>query len=118
MRIEAGNWVSLGYGAYARSDEVVALRPITEGRGPGRRTLVWVRGVDEPIVASRSEEAITRDLVAPGERSLRADQLATALERLVEASESLPPVLQRAIRQETGQDFSALARDGHTALDE
>ncbi len=86
------------------------------GRAGGR--LVWVRGVGEPIVASRSEDAITRDLVAPGDRSLRADQLATALERLVEASESLPPVLQRAIRQETGQDFSALARDGRTALDE
>jgi ABC-type phosphate transport system auxiliary subunit len=80
--------------------------------------LVWVRGVSEPIVASRSEEAITRDLVAPGDRSLRADQLATALERLVEASDGLPPVLQQAIRQETGQDFAALARDGRSALED
>ena len=116
MRIEPGNWVSLGYGIYARSDEIVALRPIIEGRGPGRRTLVWVRGVAEPLVASRSEDAITRDLVAAGDRSLRADQLAAVLERLVEASDGLPPVLQRAIRQETGQDFAALAREGRSIL--
>jgi hypothetical protein len=116
MRIEPGNWVPLGYGAYARSDEIVALRPITEGRGPGRRTLVWVRGVAEPIVSSRSDDAITRDLVAPGDRALRAEQMATALERLVEASEGLPSVLQRVITQETGQDFAAIAREGRAAL--
>jgi hypothetical protein len=116
MRIEPGNWIPLGYGAYARSDEVIALRPISEGRGPGRRTLVWVRGVAEPLVSSRSDEAITRDLVAAGDRTLRAEQLATALERLVEASEHLPSVLQRVISQETGQDFAAMAREGRAAL--
>lgn len=116
MRIEAGNWVPLGYGSFARSDEVVALRPISDGRGPGRRTLVWVRGIPEPLISSRSEEAITRDLVAPGDRTLRAEQLASILERLVEASENLPAVLQRVVTQETGQDFAALAREGRSAL--
>lgn len=116
MRIEAGNWVSLGYGVFARSDEIVALRPIVDGRGPGRRTFVWVRGVSEPLVASRSEEAITRDLVSQGDRSLKAEQLASVLERLVEAAESMPPVLQRMAKQETGQDLETLAREGRSAL--
>jgi hypothetical protein len=55
--------VALGYGKYVRADRVFALVPL-EGvdRGDGRRTLVHVDGIDEPIVASRSEGAIARDV--------------------------------------------------------
>ena len=48
MRIQTGQLVSLGYGKFVRSDDVVAIAPISEGRGPGKRTLVWVRGVADP----------------------------------------------------------------------
>jgi hypothetical protein len=57
--------VSLGYNKFVRSDDVTAVEPLTEGRGPGRRTLVWVRGLGNPIVASRSVAAIVNDLVNP-----------------------------------------------------
>jgi hypothetical protein len=55
--------VALGYGKFVRPDRVFALVPL-EGadRGDGRRTLVYVEGIDEPIVGSRSEVAIARDL--------------------------------------------------------
>jgi hypothetical protein len=55
--------VPLGYGKYVRADRVYALVPL-EGaeRGDGRRTLVHVEGIEEPIVASRSEGAIARDV--------------------------------------------------------
>jgi hypothetical protein len=55
--------VPLGYGKFVRADRVYALVPL-EGadRGDGRRTLVHVEGLDEPLVASRSEIAIARDL--------------------------------------------------------
>jgi hypothetical protein len=55
--------IALGYGKFVRADRVFALIPL-EGmaRGDGRRTLVHVEGIDEPIVASRSEAAIARDL--------------------------------------------------------
>lgn len=55
--------VALGYGKFVRADRVFALVPL-EGpeRGDGRRTLVYVEGVEEPIVASRSEGAIAGDL--------------------------------------------------------
>jgi hypothetical protein len=55
--------IGLGYGKFVRADRVFALIPL-EGmaRGDGRRTLVHVDGLDEPIVASRSEAAIARDL--------------------------------------------------------
>lgn len=55
--------IALGYGKFARADRVFALVPL-EGaqRGDGRRTLVYVEGIEEPVVASRSEGAIARDL--------------------------------------------------------
>lgn len=65
MRMQSGRMVSLGYNKYVRSDDVTAVEPLTEGRGPGRRTLVWVRGLDDPIVASRSVSAIVNDLTNP-----------------------------------------------------
>ncbi len=57
--------VSLGYSKYVRSEDVSAVEPVTEGRGPGRRSLVWVRGLTDPIVASRSVGAIVEDLTNP-----------------------------------------------------
>ena len=55
--------IALGYGKFVRADRVYALVPL-EGaeRGDGRRTLVHVEGIDHPLVASRSEAAIARDL--------------------------------------------------------
>ncbi len=55
--------VPLGYGKFVRADRVFALVPL-EGpeRGDGRRTLVHVEGIEEPLVASRSEGAIAHDV--------------------------------------------------------
>jgi hypothetical protein len=55
--------IALGYGKSVRADRVFALVPL-EGseRGDRRRTLVYVEGIAEPIVASRSEAAIAADL--------------------------------------------------------
>jgi hypothetical protein len=71
--------VPLGYGKFVRADRIYALVPL-EGRqrGDGRRTLVHVDGIDEPLVASRSEAAIVRDLhVALGHppRLLREEEV-------------------------------------------
>ena len=59
----AAPMIPLGYGKYVRADRVYALVPL-EGldRGDGRRTLVHVEGIEAPLVASRSENAIARDL--------------------------------------------------------
>ena len=65
--------VALGYGKFVRADRIYALVPL-EGpdRGDGRRTLVHVEGIDEPLIASRSEGAIAHDLaVALGQESPR-----------------------------------------------
>jgi hypothetical protein len=55
--------VHLGLGRYVRADRVTAIVPIEEGeRGPGRRTRVFVEGMAEPLIASRSSAAIAGDL--------------------------------------------------------
>jgi hypothetical protein len=55
--------IPLGYGKFVRADRIYALVPLEGGeRGDGRRTLVHVEGIEEPLVASRSEGAIARDL--------------------------------------------------------
>jgi hypothetical protein len=67
--------VPLGYGKYVRADRVYALVPLEGGdRGDGRRTLVHVEGIEDPIIASRSEGAIARDVaVALGQPGGRAE---------------------------------------------
>ena len=55
--------VSLGYGKYVKADRIYGLVPIeSDERGDGRRTYVHVDGLDQPIVASRSERAILADV--------------------------------------------------------
>jgi hypothetical protein len=57
--------VPFGYGKFVRADRVYALVPLEGGqRGDGRRTLVHVEGIAEPIIASRAEVAIARDVAA------------------------------------------------------
>ena len=65
--------IPLGYGKFVRADRVYALVPLeAPERGDGRRTLVHVEGIDEPLIASRSEIAIARDVeVALGNPTAR-----------------------------------------------
>lgn len=58
--------VPLGYGCFARAEDIVAVVPIDEGRGRGRRTYVHVAGLPSPLVASRSQSAIMADMKAAG----------------------------------------------------
>jgi hypothetical protein len=73
--------VPLGYGKFVRADKVYALVPL-EGpdRGDGRRTLVHVEGIHDPIVASRSEAAIAEDTAAAlGQDSPRGKRGSTGI---------------------------------------
>ena len=64
--VSAARMIFLGFGKYARADRIYALEPITgEERGSGRRTLVWVDGIAEPIVASRTQETILEEMGEP-----------------------------------------------------
>lgn len=116
MRIQAGQLIPLGYGKFVRSDEVIAVDPLTEGRGPGRRTLVWVRGLPDPLVASRSEVAITDDLVTPAEEAARMQQLRAMANKLTKALDAMPPMLRRLMQEEAGVDVGRLVEDSRRVL--
>jgi hypothetical protein len=55
--------VFLGFGKWARADRIYALEPIVgDDRGGGSRTRVWIEGIEEPVVASRTERTILHDM--------------------------------------------------------
>jgi hypothetical protein len=55
--------VFLGFGKYARSDRIFAIEPLRhEDRRSGARTRVWVEGIEEPLIASRTERAILAEM--------------------------------------------------------
>lgn len=61
----APRMVFLGFGKYVRADRIYALEPIVGNeRGNGRRTLVWVEGMAEAMIASRTQETILEEMGA------------------------------------------------------
>jgi hypothetical protein len=61
--MDASRMVFLGLGKYARADRIYALQPITgEQRGTGQRTLVWIEGIADPVIAGRTERTILHDM--------------------------------------------------------
>ena len=81
--------VFLGFGKYARADKIYALEPLDAAdRGSGRRTRVWVEGVADPIVASRTERTILAEMGQDaGASSAVLDDALALAERLAEAAE-------------------------------
>lgn len=64
--------VFLGFGKYVRADRIYALEPILGAeRGNGKRTLVWVEGIPEPVVASRTQETILEEMADQDARPRR-----------------------------------------------
>ena len=82
--------VFLGFGKYARADRIYALEPLGEGeRGHGRRTRVWVEGVPEPIVASRTERTILHDMGQDAAASsVLVDEAIELAERIAEQTQA------------------------------
>src|SRR5438046_3798961 len=82
--------IFLGFGKYARADRIYALEPLAEGeRGHGRRTRVWVEGVPEPIVASRTERTILHDMgQESATNSVVLDEAIELAERIAEQTQA------------------------------
>jgi hypothetical protein len=108
--------VSLGYGKYWRSDAIMGLRPIEEDRGPGRRTEVYTATLDHPIVASRSERAILRDMALVTDDQFRMEEAREILGDLLEGLEDVPDVLGRMLATEAHFDHGAWVRRLKTFL--
>ncbi len=112
MRIEKGLMVAVGYGKYFRSDSIVGLEPIDEedGRGPGQRTWVYVEGVAEPRVASRTEGTILRDMVTQPQEVTRAHEQFQLLVDILETVQDIDPMLRTIVREQGHWDLDRLER--------
>jgi hypothetical protein len=100
MDIKTGRMVYLGYGKYWRSDDIVGLHPIEEGRGPGRRTEVYVSGKAEAFIASRSERAILQEMVTAPDEIFRMEEARSVVGDLLDALQDLSPLLRRVLSNE------------------
>lgn len=118
MRILSSVLIPLGFGKYVRSDQVTAVLPIEEDRGPGRRSLVHVQGQADPLVASRAENSIVRDLVQEPGDITQARQQKEILDDLLEDLPQVNSTLRRIIRDEGGLDLDRLERRIHEVLED
>jgi hypothetical protein len=87
---DGAKMVFLGFGKYARADKIYALEPLGPGdRGSGRRTRVWIEGVAEPVIASRTERTILLEMGQDAGTAGRVvDDALDLASRLVEQAQS------------------------------
>jgi hypothetical protein len=100
--------VALGYGKYFRSDRIVGLEPIEDSRGPGRRTNVYIESIPQPIVASRSEGAILRDLTETPREVTKAREQYELLSDIADTISEINPLLRSIIRDQGKWDLDRL----------
>lgn len=110
MRIQSGMLVHLGFGKYVRSDQVTAVVPIEEERGPGRRTFVHVENHADPLVASRAEDSIIRDLVQEPREVTQSRQQQEILRDLLLDLSNVNKTVRRIARDEGQLDLDRLER--------
>ena len=110
MEIKHGRMVHLGYGKYWRSDEIVGLCPIEEDRGPGRRTEVFVSTREEPLLVSRSEQSILKDMASLPSEEFAAEEARSLLSELLEDLHDVTPVLRRMLENEVRLDLDIWER--------
>lgn len=112
MEVRPNVIVSLGYGKYLRADKIVGLEPIEDhdNRGPGRRTRVFMEGRPEPVIASRTEGTILRDMVEVPLEVVEARRAVELLEDILQDLGEVGPMLRRSIREEAGLDIEKILR--------
>jgi hypothetical protein len=108
MNIQKGLMVPLGYGKYFRSDSIVGLEPVEEGRGPGQRTKVYIEQLPQPIIASRSEGAILRDLVEMPKEITKIREQRELLSDILDTISDINPLLRSIIRDQGKWDVDRL----------
>lgn len=110
MKIQSSVLVHLGFGKYVRSDQVTAVVPIEEDRWPGRRTFVHLEGQTNPVIASRAEDTIVRDLVQEPREVTQARQQQEILQDLLTDLNNVNATVRRISRDEGGLDLERLER--------
>lgn len=110
MEVKKGVIVPLGYGKYFLSDKIVGFVPIEEERGPARRTHVYIEGIAAPVVASRTEQTMLKDMTREGPGEFEAAMALELIERISNDFLHVGPMLRRSIREECGLDIDDIER--------
>ena len=108
MEVREDAIVPLGYGKYVRADRIIALVPIEDDRGPGRRTKVYVEQLPGPLVASRTENAILASMVRTPTEVLEATAALELIQDLLDDIQQVGPMLRKSISDEAGLDLDQL----------
>ncbi len=108
MKVQKESIIPLGYGKYFRSDFIVGLEPIEEDRGPGKRTYVYVQGLSEPVIASRSEGAILRDLVETPREVTNVREQRQLLADILDTVQEIDPLLRSIVLMQGKWDLDRL----------
>ena len=75
-----------------------------------------MRGLETPLIASRSEGAIVDDLTTPAEEAARTRQQRGMLQRVVKTLDEIPGTFRRRLRESDGIDLDSLAEDASRVL--
>lgn len=109
MEVRKDVIVPLGYGKFIRSDKIVGLEPIEDDRGPGKRTYVHVEGIQNPIIASRTENSILSNMVETPEEIMEATAAIELLKDILDDITQIGPMLQKSIKEEAKLDLKKIA---------
>ncbi len=110
MEVKKGVIVALGYGKYFLSDKIIGFVPIEDDRGPARRTHVYIDGLAEPMVASRTEQTMLKDMTREGPGEFAAAMALELSERILSDLQHVGPMLRRSIKEECGLDIDDIER--------
>ncbi len=109
MEIRKDIIVPLGYGKFIRSDKIVGLKPIEDERGPGKRTYVYVEGIDRPMVASRTETSILSHMVETPAEIMEATAAIELLKDILDDINQIGPMLKKSIKKEAKLDLEKIS---------
>ncbi|MFZ5353983.1 MAG: hypothetical protein ACOZCL_14855 [Bacillota bacterium] len=110
MIVRENSIVPLGYGKYVRSDKIVALEPIEDDRGPGRRTKVYVEQFENPIIASRTENSIIANISEVPREIMEATAAYELLQDIYDSLQQIGPMLRKSIKKEADLDLDKIQK--------
>jgi hypothetical protein len=108
MKVEKSLMVPLGYGKFFRSEKIVGLEPVEEGRGPGHRTKVYIEDLPTPVTASRSEGAILGDMIKMPREVTKTREQYLLLNDILDTINDINPLLRSIIRDQGKWDLDKL----------
>lgn len=110
MEVKANVIIPLGYGKFVRSDRIIALEPIEDDRGPGKRTRIYIEQINSPIIASRTETSVLADMVETPKEIMEAIASFELLHDIYDDINNIGPMLRKSIKKEVQLDLDRIER--------